>query len=361
MSSFVLHILFSGLIAFIPSQNGTEMDVLLLNAGDCGQHYHVSDGSALPPHLPLTFVRGGSCTGDCPTRDADVAQFMFPDQSSATGLDSLESAVSGGGAWILSSSDLTLQKGSSAAADLPALSINTSTRGSVNNVALPIPTTSSERSDFTWVANFKDLCPTCTLNSDLTSSTPPTGLVAARFKLRTGNLFTYSVARIGSDVTPVHFQRLDGSGSTSSYSQAIATWVGADVTVTGDSIDLVENAFNGDPGRTMHLTPDSNGTIEIAVVNLPSHTPPITTNNPAPGPGKHFELYYDMATNAPASEERLVPFTGAASSVGSYDQVDWQSVHPSTTLWSDLLNGLRLNIGRGPDDRVLCPPTTTFP
>jgi len=360
VSSFVLHILFSGLVAFIPTQNGAEMDVVLLNAGDCGQNVHVSDGSALPPHKPLLFARGGSCTGDCPTRDADVAQFMFPDQSSSTGLDSLESAVSGGGAWILSNSDLSLRKGSESAANLPALAINTSTRGSVNGVPLPIPTTSSERSDFSWVANFKDICSSCTLNTDLTSSTPP-GLVVARFKLNSGNLFTYSVARIGSEVTPVHFQRLDGSGSASSYSQAIASWVGADVEVTGDSIDIVENAFNGDPGRSMHLTPDNDGKVELAVVNLPSHTPPLTTNNPAPGAGKHFELYYEMATNAPASEDRLVPFSGAASSVGSYDEVDWQSVHPQTALWSDLLNALRLNIGRGPDDRILCPPTTTFP
>lgn len=352
MSSFVLHIFFSGLIAFIPSQNGTEMDIVLLNAGTCGQHYHVSDGSALPPHMPILFSRAGSCTGDCPTRDADIAQFIFPDQTSSNRLDSLEAAVSGGGAWILTGSDLALRKGSTSAADLPSLSINTGSRGTA-----VIPTTSGERGDFTWVADLNAVCPECTINSDLTASQPP-GIVAARFKLRSGNLFTYSVARIGSNVTPVHFKRLDGSGTTSSYCQAIASWVGADVEVTGDSIDIVEERFNSDPGRTMHLTPDSNGKIELAVVNLPSHTPPLTTNNPAPGPGKHFELYYDLADDAPAQEERLVPFVGPNSANSSYAEVGWSSIHPSG-LWSDLLNGLRLNIGRGPDDRLLCPPTRT--
>jgi hypothetical protein len=361
VSSFILHILFSGLIAFLPSQNGTEMDVVLLNAGSCSQHYHVSDGSALPPHTPIIFARGGSCTGDCPTRDADVAQAIFPDQSSATRLDSLEAAVDGGGAWLLAGSDLSLRKGSTSAADLPALAINTSARATVNGVPVAIPTTSGERQDFTWVANLKEICPDCTLNPDLFASQPPSGLVVARFKLRSGNLFTYSVARIGTKVTPVHFKRLDGQGDESEYSQAIASWVGADVEVTGDSIDLVETMFNGDPGRTMHLTPDSNGRIEMAVVNLPAHTPPITTGNPSPGAGKHFELYYDLTENAPAQEERLVPFAGAASTLGSYSDVDWEDVHPQSVLWSDLLNSLRLNAGRGPDDRTLCPPMSNYP
>ncbi|MBV8515979.1 MAG: hypothetical protein JO197_01125 [Acidobacteria bacterium] len=357
MGSFILHIVFSGLIAFIPSQNGTEMDVVLLSAGDCAQHYHMSDGTALPPHKPLVFARGGSCTGDCPTNDSAIAAFMYPDQSSTAALASLEAAIDGGGAWLLDASDLTLRKGSTSAADLPSLTIETGDRAVVNGVTSVIPTTATERRDFSWVAALQSICPDCTFKSALTSSTPPEGLVVARFKLRSGNLFTYSVARIGSDVTPVNFRRLDGTGSVSTYSQAIATWVGADIEVTGDSIDLVETKFDGDPGRTMHLTPDEDGKIELAVVNLPSRTPPLTTGNPSPAPGKHFELYYDLADNAPAREERLVPFAGPASTVGSYPQVSWATIHPTTELWSDLLNGLRLNVGRGPDDRILCPPT----
>jgi len=350
VSSFVLKIFFSGLIAFIPSQNGTEMDIVLLDAGSCGQHYHVSDGSALPPHVPIIFSRAGSCTGDCPTSDSTIAQFMFPDQSSTTAQASLASAVSGGGAWILNGSDLSLRKGSTSDPDLPALSVTTGVRGTE-----AIPTTATQRSDFGWVADFNTVCPDCTLKSDLTSTTPP-GIVVARFKLRSGNLFTYSVARIGSNVTPVHFQRLDGSGTPSTYCQAVATWVGAEVEVSGDSIDIVEDLFNSDPGRSMHLTPDSNGKIELAVVNLPSHTPPLTTSNPSPVAGKHFELYYELADDAPSQEERLVPFAGPTSGT-TYSEVSWSSIHSSTALWSDLLNGLRLNIGRGPDDRILCPPT----
>jgi hypothetical protein len=356
VSSFILHILFSGLIVFVPTDNGQEMDVLLLDAGSCSQARHLSDGSALQPHKPLLIATGGGCTGQCPTNDAEIAQFLFNDQATSTAIASLENAVGNGGAWILNGSDIVLRKGSTSAPDLPALSLVTNARASVNGVPLAIPTTSSEREDYSWVASFKQVCPTCTLDSDVLGSTPPP-IVAARFKLRSGRFHTRSVARIGSNVTPVHFQRLDGQGSASSYSQAVATWVGADIEVDGDSIEIAESKFNGDPGRSMLLTPDSSGKIEIAVLNLPPFTPPATTSNPAPGVAKHFETYYDAMQNAPAPEERLVAFAGPAPTLGSYPSADWSLVHPATAVWSDLLNKLRLDIGRTAYDRTLCPPT----
>jgi hypothetical protein len=199
-----------------------------------------------------------------------------------------------------------------------------------------------------------ELCSTCTINPAVLGSTPPANIVA-RLHLRTGKLFTYSVARIGSDVTPVHFQRLDGTGSVSPYSQAIATWVGADIEVAGDSIEIYEDKFDTSSGRTMTLSPDSNGRIEVAVLNLPPFVPPSSANNNAPQSGKHFEAYYELFQNAPAKEARLVPVAGAASGV-SYPQVSWTTVHPAQDTWSDLLDQLRLNLGRSGYDRILCPP-----
>lgn len=352
MGSFILHILFSGLILFVPNQNNTEVDVVLLNVGNC---QHLSDGTALSQHKPLLLARAGSCTGQCPTSDSTIAQYLYIDQSASGAADSLAAAVAGGGAWQLSGSELTLRKGSTNAADLPSLTIATG-RGTSNGQPLPIPTTSSEREDFSWVASLTQVCPTCTLNTDILASQPPSNLVAARFRIRNGKVFTYSVARIGTDVTPVHFQRLDGQGSVSSYSQAVANWVGTDVEVTGDSIDIVEEKFNGDPGRAMHLTPDADGRIEVAVLNLPPFAPPVISSNPQPGIGKHFEMFYDAASNAPSQASRLVPIAGAAATVGSYPQVSWSSVHPKSTLGSTLLQKLRLDAVRGADDPTLCPP-----
>ena len=358
---FILRIFFSGLMTFIPSEDGRELTVLLLNADH--DHY-ISDGTVLAHHKPLLLARAGSCSGECPTRDADIAQFIYADQTAETALDSLEAAVSGGGAWTLAGSDLSIAKSGANAPDLPALSIRRDARGTFNGQPSIIPTTSGEREDYSWLADFDQICPTCTLDSAILGNDPPSNRIAARFRLRSGSVFTYAVSRIGSDVTPVHFARLDGSGTPSPYSQAVASWMGAEIAVSGSGIEIVEATFAGGAGgagRSMTLTPDSNGRVEVAVLNLPPFVPPSSTETSTPQPGKHFEMYYELATNPPAAETRLVPKPGAADSGTSYPQVDWSLIHPQDVLWSDLLNQLRLNVGRGPYDTTLCPPTGGTP
>jgi hypothetical protein len=352
--SFILRILFSGLITFIPSQDGKELTVVLLNAN----HHHVSDGTELADHKPLLFARAGSCSGDCPTRDAEIAQFIYEEQSQSAAQDALEAAVTGGGAWQLAGSDLSIRKTSANAADLPPLTFVENARASSNGVPLAIPTTSTERTDFSWLADLKQICPNdCTVDPDVLASTP-SGIVAARLRLKSGNVFTYSIARVGTSVTPVHFQRLDGTGSPSPYSQAVASWMGADIEVTGDSIEIVDTKFNGDPGRSMTLAPDENGKVEVAVLNMPPFVPPASPPSSAtPGPGKHFDRYYDVSATPLATEDRLVPQAGGLAGAPEYPDVDWALIHPQEVLWSDLLNALRLNIGRTSYDRILCPPT----
>lgn len=352
MTSFVLKILFSGLMIFTPSQDGNEMTVLLLAAG---HSHHLSDGSVLQQHKPLLIARAGACSGDCPTRDGSLAQFVYADQSLSTAQDSLEVATAGGGAWLLSGSDISLAKAASSDPDLPALSITSNTRATVNGQPSLIPSTSGEREDISWIPDLKKICGSgCTLDPAVLASVPPSSIVA-RLHLRTGRLFTYSVSRIGTDVTPVHFSRLDGSGSASSYSQAIASWVGAEVQISGSGIEIVESKFNGDAGRSMTLTPDSNNVVEMAVLNFPPFVPPASSINDAPQVGKHFEAYYDLMQNPPAQEARLVPRRGALSGAG-YASVGWSAIHPQSAVWSELLNKLRLDIGRSAYERVFCPP-----
>lgn len=352
MTSFILKILFSGLMVFTPSQDGKEMTVLLLAAD---HSHHLSDGSALQQHNPLIIARAGSCSGDCPTRDADIAQVIYADQSLATAQDSLEAAAGGGGAWALSGSDVSLQKASGNDPDLPALSFTSTARAFNNGQPSLIPSTSAEREDISWIADLKQICPSgCALDSSVLASVPPSTVVA-RFHLRSGRVFTQSIARIGANVTPVHFSRLDGAGSASAYSQAIATWVGAEIEISGSGIEIVESKFNGDSGRSMTLTPDANNSMEIAVLNLPPFIPPASATNDAPQVGKHFEAYYDLLQNPPAKETRLVPLAGAVGGA-QYATVDWSAVHPQSVVYSPLLNRLRLDIGRAAYDRVLCPP-----
>ncbi len=351
--NFIVRILFSGLIALVPSEDGKQLDVLLLNVDHA---YQLSDGTPLPHHIPVVVALAGNCAGDCPTQNLTVARTLYPDKSDAVALDSLAHASSGGAVWELSGSELKLLKGRPPAADLPPLVLRNGTRGSVNGQLRPIPTTSAEREDLSWIANLKQIAPSgYTLNPAVLSANPPAGLIAGRFRLRSGNVFTYSVARIGDNVTPVHFKRVDGQGGTAPYSQAVATWVAADVEIRGSDIQLVETKFDGSAGRTMTLSPDANGKVEIAMLNLPPYAPAVVRTN-APGPGKHFEMYYDLAQTPIARETRLVPYVGAAATATPYPEVGWSSIHPQEQLWSELLNRLRLNVGRTMDEQILCPP-----
>lgn len=346
MSTFVLRILFTGLMAFIPNEGGTEVTVLLLNA----DHYHTSDGAAMQQHEAILYARAGGCTGNCVDDDAAIAAFTFRDQSSSAALDSLAAALGDGSAWKISGSDISFQK-VSGAANLPALNIVDDVRGTEI-----IPTTSTERKDISWVASLTQICGSgCTIDSDLLATIPPE-IVAARFTIDSGDFFTWSVARLGSDVIPAQFRRLDGTGTAASYVQSIASWIGTEITVTGTAIEFVETKHDSSSGRTMTLTPDASNKVEIAVINLPPFVPPASTSNDAPQVGKHFEMYYDLLQNPPDHETRRVPFAGAPSGT-SVPQVSWATVHPSSAVYSDLLNALRFDVGRSLYDRTICPPT----
>ena len=354
MSSILVKIFFTGLMAFIPNENGTEITVLLLNAN----HYHTSDGAAMQPHQSVLYARAGNCSGACVPDDTAIAGSTFRDLSPAAALDSLVHALGDGSAWLLAGSDIAVRK-SSGAANLPALQIRNDVRGTANGQPQVIPTTSGERGDYSWIPALQPLCANgCTFDSGLLANVPP-DIVAARFKINSGELYTYAIARLASsDVTPVQFKRLDGTGNASAYVQAVASWVGLDIEVTGDSIDFVETRHDGGTGRTMTLSPDASGKVEVAVVNLPPFVPPVSSNNDAPQVGKHFEIYYELLQNPPARETRLVPRTASGVSV---PQVSWTSVHPSNVVTSELLNRLRFEPGRSLYDRVICPPVKPDP
>jgi hypothetical protein len=281
---------------------------------------------------------------------------MFADKSLSEATDALEAAEGGGAAWAIDGSEISLRKGSESDPALPALAIRRNVRNDI------IPTTSAEREDFSWVADLTQICADgCPLDASIHASEPPSALVAARFVLNAGDFYTYSLARIGTNMTPVHFKRLDGTGSESSYSQAIATWVAADIAVSGSSIELVDTKYADGTERSMTLTPDESGKVEVAVLNLPPFMPQSSPFTGTPGIGRHFETYYDLAEDPPAAEARLVPYAGAASGAPSYPEVTWQSVHPTSAVFSDLLNALRLDVGRTLSEQLLCPPSLGQP
>jgi len=354
MTGFLLKIFFSGLIVFVPSQQGREVTVLLLNVD---HDYQVSDGTVVPHHLPLLLARGGSCMGDCPTRDTAIANFLYSDQL-PTAVDSLEQAVAGGGAWALAGSDISIRKGCSRDGAYSALGLRQNVRASIDGQPETIPTSASEREDFSWIPEFRKVCPSgCDLNPAVLGPQPPAGLIAARIHLRGGTLLTYALARNGSNVMPVHFERLDGAGGASPYAQAIATWAEADIHIAGSTFEISEQTFDGLPGRSMSLAPNADGVVELAVLNLPPFAPPPAPGTiPSPGPGKHFQAYYDVLLAPPAKEARMVP--QPVASADNLPVVNWDDLHPRQPLFSELLSKLRLDLGRTAYDKTLCPMIT---
>ena len=351
---FVLRIFFSGLIALLPSADGKELTVLLVNTP---HEYALSDGTALQHHVPLLLARAASCEGTCTTNDHPaIAQFLFSKKTQEEALTAMNGALSGGGAWMLRSSDLTL------VGPQEPLAIRTDARGSNDDGTLHvIPLTASEREDFSWVTSISGVVPGTNGFKAAVSSTdetPPPCMVAARLRLRSGKVFTYSLVKIDGMVRPIHFRKPSGEGADASYAQAAANWMAAEIHVPGDVVEIDDQNFNDrDRRRVMKLHPQ-NGLVEMAVLNLPPFEAPASNApQPAPLPGQHYQIYYDLVKTPPARADRLVPYP-IASPVPSEPQVDWTALHPRQALWSDLLEQLGLSPrGKGVYDIALCPIT----
>ena len=156
------------------------------------------------------------------------------------------------------------------------------------------------------------------------------------------------VARIGSNVTPVHFQRLDGTGGASSYSQAIASWVGAEIEVSGEQHRdrrrevqrrhrPVDDAVARRERQRRGGGPQSSA-VRAAGVAVQRHA-------------RSRQALRDVlrrcadaagAGGAPRAESRAPRPDAPEYRRGRLAATSIRR----TALWSDLLNAIRLNIGR---------------
>jgi hypothetical protein len=339
---FILRIFFSGMIAFVPSADHKELNVILLNT----HGYELSDGTTLAHHQPMLLARAQSCTGSCNRRDPTIASFLFDDKSDAQAADALEIALGGGAAWQLTGTNISVQKLDSSDGCLhPPLWLQDGTREADTR----IPANGRELQDFSWVTSLPQAAPSLgAVNPAVLGPEPPPSLVAARLKLRSGKISTFSLVRSGDKVMPVHFRPL-GSSENGPYTQAVANWVVAEIRVPGDAVELVSQNFSDAASRTMRLTP-VDGVVEVAVLNIPPvEIPAAGEVLPTPTPGKHFEEYYQLAQTPPAM--RPVPYAGTDNE----PEVGWSVLDPNGVLRSELLTRLRIDPGRGIYDRTLCP------
>ena len=335
--TFILRIFFSGLMTFVPSQDGKYLTVLLLDAAHA---QHNANGVALPEHKALLIARGGGCEGDCIDRDPSVSGFLYPEVGSESAAsDSLLAAVSGGSVWELNGSQLSFGTPD----DGVTLFKAGTTRGK------SIPDNATERSDFRWVASLKEIWPAAgALNPAVLSPKPPEDLIAARLELHSGTVSTYSVIEIGGQGLPIEFRPLSG-GVRAPFRRAAANWVEAEVVIPGKDIEIVSQAFADGTKRTMRLTPQD-GVVEVAVLNI---SRPVANDGHAMAqPGVHFARYWSLVQNPPAPDKCPIPQAAQSAVVrrGSGAQ------HPEDKSRSSvLLDRLLFPGGRTPYEQLLCP------
>lgn len=338
--SFILRIFFSGLIAFVPSDDGKELNVLLL---DTARMHHATNGNMVPPHMPLLLVRGAK--GGDGALDAGVAEYLYPDVTSAEAATTLLArAVSGGAAWHLAGSQIVFDTPTDGVMLLHTTNVRTKR----------VPATAGDRADFDWVPNLRELNPSLgPLDRRVFSAEPPEGLIVARLRLTSGIVSTYSVIQVDGKVTPVDFRPAE-STAKASVSRAAANWVEAEIRIRGNSITVEEESFSGETRRTIKLSP-RNGVVEMAVLNISRPSP---RRAGPPKAGTHFSLYWELAQHPPAVAARPIPQMPAESFVKPV----WESIHPSNPeRASDLLDDLLFPNGRGPYDQILCPMSQSSP
>lgn len=340
--SFLLRIFFSGLIAFVQSSDGKELTVLLL---DTPEAYRTSDGGLLPHHEPMLLARAADCSGACSRDDDEIAHVLFSEVSHQASLEALAVALDGGAAWRLSGSDVTLA-GDGDVHGLRVLHGSTSSR---------VPRTPAEREAFDWVPSFQKIAPKSGgLDPRMLGPHPP-ALIAARFHLGSGRVSTYRLVQVDGKVTPIEFKPLK-NGSRVALSQAVASWVVAELQITGDALEVVDRNFRGGSDRSMKLTP-RDGTVELAFLNLPEvHQPTSVDKLTAGQPGRHFEIYYELTKTPPAKSTRPVPHANRDT---PDLEADWSALHANARP-STLLEDIRFGGPRGPYDQTLCP-MTNFP
>ncbi len=352
---FILRIFFSGLISFVPSADGKELTVLMIKTPHT---YKMADGSDLAHHRPLLLARSSTCEDTCREDNySSIAQYLYSNKTPRDAFNALNGALLGGAAWELADAELHV------VGPEDPLAIRMGARGRDANGALHrVPTTPEEREDFTWVADMTELAPsTQGFKSSLTGTSDPGDLVAARLKLTSGEVLTYSIVKVDQMARPIYFRQPSGAGPDAPYSQAVATWVEAKIRVPGSSLEIVDkNIHDGTYRRKMSLTP-VNGVVEIALLNLPPLTPPDPeAATAAPLPGQHFQIYYDLTQTPPAQSARLVPHL-PLQAVPSDPEQEWGTLHVRTSnLWySNLLEMLGLNPRgkKGPYEIALCPIT----
>lgn len=331
----LLRIFFSGLIAFVSSNDGKELTVLLIKTPAA---HHGAATAGGEEHKPLLLARAGACAPNCARTNLEVARFLFPGISDARSTDSLALAIDQGVVWQLSDSQLEL--------GIPRDGVELVRSVSPDK---PVPDNDVERADFGWVPSLKRIDPCISqLQPSVLGDNPPADLIVARLTLTSGKVSTHSLIRVKNDeVTPIDFRPLSGKGAV--YTRAAANWVKAEIEIPGDSLQLTQVHLATGKKQTVTLTP-RDGVVEMAILNSTSPTLGRQRGTVA-GPGTHFARFWDLALHPPAAIRRAIPQVPLRQVATR----QYRTLHANVeTQHSPLLNAV-FPFDRTTYDALLCP------
>jgi hypothetical protein len=324
--SFILRVYIIGLMAFVPSQDGKRMVVLMVDARD---GYHATDGSFFPPHVPMLLARAASCKGDCEA-DLEAAAGSLLSGIAEQRAPRLRKALDGGTLWRIDGDDLAVLSPRMRGAASTGLEVVRRPAATGMRATSPaMPAQAADVADFGWVPKVSDVVSEAgDIDRDCLAPQPRKGLVVGRLALDRGTLRTYRMTEFYHDLqggVPSFLYKPLAAGSAivapSSPSLAaargIADWTVVDIPIQGCEVTLEAKSFR-DPAakpRTITLAPaqcKANQVVEVALINLPDQSlrDKLAENDHQHGPegiASHFQIYYELAQSRPAWRERLVP------------------------------------------------------
>lgn len=343
---FILKVYLLGLIAFVPSKDGSQITILLV---DASRGFTTSDGSVFPPHYPVMLASAGNCHPSCASEIATIGPHVYmkapvtdplvlmPSSDDPAG--SLEKLVAGGGAWALSGSQIWLThrvpEGRSAPSSLQMATGRPAATGRTTGQLATMPGSAQETADFSWVAEMPRVSPAAgEVDPDCLRARPTRCPLAGRLTLAAGTFKTHKLTEFepasgGGGIAEFAFAPMVAAAPTPGYTQAIADWTVVEIAIPSCEATFSMLPFDGrGDARMVTLSPracDGEAVVEVALLNLPDPSQLESlgahAHSAATGDGSHFEIFYELSKDRPAPANRSIPrVTGTYLPIGTVGQ-----------------------------------------
>lgn len=311
--SFQLNINFQGLIALVPTDGGSHMDVLLVEGR---REMMTSDGTCVPAHFPvLLFNQADLAAGQ-------AGQLPALEENARSGVlyitpPSADGSAQVRGFWFLDQQQLDVAADPPGVAPPQPLVVWNAQTQSTANGSHP----GKDASTFlTLIPAITDLDGSAaSVDPDCLMASPNKGLIAARFHLKEGFLQSLGIQKdeSGKDVV-VEFRSSGLPAASGNPRQKVSNGAQLQLIIPGDSATIYSTAFGGQREPILTLTPKGKNTVTIEVQNLPIQDilrMKKTFDVPAEV-DPHFEMFYELSQRRPPMHTRPIPHlaTQAANS-----------------------------------------------